>query len=388
MKKRRKILFMAMAACIAAAVPLVCAEICLRIRGPMRVHGIVFPDPVLHHSHKPGGRVRIESITKEFGGFEMAFDADGCRIDPGSTAKHGHEPFRIAMMGDSFVEAAQLAEDRSFTGRIARELKDTAWVRNYGVSSYSPAIYDLQWRTKIADWKPTHAVIMLYSNDLDPAAEVSDADYLKKAIHDERGGVSAIPGKANPVLSLLNGLHLKWEITRAIKTAKFQLTSAKTQAGGATSGFAEPNPDMGEPTCGLLLKLETQMKRAGSKLLLTAVPSKGRNLGRIRDDGPEFADKVKLWAAANGIEYIDLARPFREATASGVKLFFDEDIHFNEAGHELVAKVISGEVRRRMESNQKVIADAALNAEKHLAPALSQGEREPASRPPVASTAK
>ncbi len=374
MRKHRKLQFIAAALGIAVAVPLVCAEIFLRIRGPMRVHGIVFPDPVLHHAHKPGSLVRIESITREFGGFDMAFDADGCHINPGSEEKHGREPFRIAMMGDSFAEAAQLSEERSFCGRIARELKDTAWVRNYGVSSYSPALYELQWRTKIAAWKPTHAVVMLYCNDLDPAGEVSDSDYLKKAIRNERGEVAAIPGKANPVLSLLNCFHLKWEITRAIKTAKFRLGSQSI--GTATSGgFVEPNPDMAEPTTDLLIQIKQQMERAGTKLLLTAVPSKNRNLERITGDEIEFADKAKAWAEASGIGFIDLAGPFREVTAAGKKLFFDEDIHFNEAGHELAAAVIGEELRHRLQSTPRLA----------LTPAPSQGERGNATRPAAQS---
>ena len=337
-RTRRK-MFALMALMLAAGIPLTLAEICLRLTGPKRVHGIVAPDPVLHHSHEPGSVVRLESITQEFGGFDMAFDADGCRVDPKFEVTHGSEPLRIAVMGDSFVEAAQLPCERSFVGRLESALRGRAWVRNYGVSSYSPALELLQWRTRVTAWKPTHVILMLYWNDVDRSGEVADADYLEKAVRDASGEITAIPGEVNPMMSVLNQLHLKWEITRAFKTAKFRLASMRSGATTETDGaFAEPNPDMGDPTAGLLMKLKTEVEQSGAKFILTAVPSKGRHLGHIQSDAPEFADKVKVWAAASSITYIDLTPPFR--MKRGKPLFFKEDIHFNPDGHEAVAQIL------------------------------------------------
>lgn len=336
--RQRRLLFMLAALLLAAGIPLTVVEICLRLAGPKRVHGIVAPHPVLHHSHEPDSVVRLESLTREFGGFDMAFDSDGCRVDPKSTVTHGSEPHRIAVMGDSFVEAAQLPFDLSFVGQLDAGLRGRAWVRNYGVSSFSPALELLQWRTRIAPWKPTHVILMLYSNDIDRSGEVSDADYLEKAVRDPNGEITAIPGKVNPLMSALNHLHLKWEITRAWKTAKFRLASMRSGASTETDGtFAEPNPDMGEPTTGLLMKLKSEIEQTGAKFILTAVPSKGRHLGHIKSTAPEFADKVKAWAGSTGVSYIDLTPPFREK--DGKPLFFKEDIHFNPAGHEAAARI-------------------------------------------------
>ena len=336
----RRVLFMLVAFTLAIAIPLTLVEICLRLTGPKRVHGIVVPDPVLHHAHEPGSMVRVESITREFGGFEMAFDEDGCRVDPKSAATmHGSEPMRIAVLGDSFVEAAQLPCERSFVGQLEAALRGRAWVRNYGVSSFSPVLELLQWRTKTSAWKPTHVILMLYWNDVDRSGEVADADYLEKAVRDTGGEITAIPGEVNPVMSVLNHLHLKWEITRAFKTAKFRLDSMRSGTKTETDGtFAEPNPHMGDPTAGLILKLKAEVEQSGAKFILTAVPSKGRHLGHIQSEEPEFADKVKAWAAASALDYIDITPPFR--AKDGKSLFFKEDIHFNPAGHEAVARIL------------------------------------------------
>ena len=39
-------------------------------------------------------------------------------------------------------------------------------VENYRTSSYSPALYLLQWRTRIRDRAPTHVFLMLFGNDI------------------------------------------------------------------------------------------------------------------------------------------------------------------------------------------------------------------------------
>lgn len=335
----RRVLFMLVAFALAACIPLTVVEICLRLSGPKRVHGIVGPDRVLHHYHEPESVVRVESITREFGGFEMAFDRDGCRVDPKSSAMHGSEPMRIAVLGDSFVEAAQVPCEKSFVGQLGAALRGRAWVRNYGVSSFSPALELLQWRTKISAWKPTHVIVMLYWNDVDRSGEVSDSDYLDKAVRDASGEITAIPGESNPALALLNHFHLKWELTRAFKVAKFRLAAMRDGKKTETDGkFVEPNPDMGEPTVGLLLKLKHEVEQSGAKFILTAVPSKGRHLGHIQSDAPEFADKVKAWATASGLAYIDLTPPFHAQDKK--PFFFTEDIHFNQSGHDAVARIL------------------------------------------------
>jgi lysophospholipase L1-like esterase len=307
---------------------------------------VTFSDPVLHHDHKPGWQAQIESFTNEYDSFPVAFDQDGCRYDPqAAKVSHGSEPNRIAFLGDSFVEAYQVPYAQSFVAQVEKEFGTRAWVRNYGVTSYSPILSLLQWRTKIKEWKPTQVVFMLYTNDVDRSTALSDADYLKGAVLDASGEVVAIPGTESKIEGFLRQFHLAWELMRAYRGLQHRALHPKS-AGESAGAFIEPNPDVIEPTPSILLKMKKEVEATGARFVLTVVPSKLRNLkSETKYEEPEFSDKWKAWAASQSVEFIDLAAPFRDHTAQHEPLFFSEDIHFNPDGHKVTAQVISGALK-------------------------------------------
>lgn len=342
MTRRRRLLFALIALALAIGLPMIGAELLLRARGPLRVHGVTFSHPVLHHAHKPGWQAQIESFTSEYDSFPVAFDQDGCRYDPLAVpAKHGNEPNRIAFLGDSFVEAYQVPYSDSFVTRVERELGDRAWVRNYGTTSYSPILSLLQWRTVVRTWKPTHVVFMLYTNDVDRSTALSDADYLEKAVLDNHGEVTAIPGTESKVEGFLRQFHLAWELMRVYRGLQHRALHPKA-ANESAGAFTEPNPDVSEPTTSILLKLKREIESTGARFSLTVVPSKLRNLKPTeKHEEPEFSDKWKVWASSQGMDFIDLASAFRETSSKGELLFFKEDIHFNSAGHQLTSQILA-----------------------------------------------
>ncbi len=346
MTRRRRLLFALIALCLAVGMPMIGAELFLRSRGPLRVHGVTFSHPVLHHAHRPGWTAQIESFTSEYDSFPVAFDQDGCRYDPqASSTEHGSEPNRIAFLGDSFVEAYQVPYAESFVARVEKEFGTRAWVRNYGTTSYSPILSLLQWRTSIKSWKPTHVVFMLYTNDVDRSTALSDADYLEKAVRDDHGEVTAIPGSESKVEGFLRQFHLAWELMRVYRGLQHRALHPKA-ANESTGAFTEPNPDVEEPTPSILLKLKQEVESTGARFTLTVVPSKLRHVTPdTPHDGPEFSDKWKAWSAKQGIDFIDLAATFREHASQHETLFFKEDIHFNPAGHSVAAQVIASALR-------------------------------------------
>ena len=70
-------------------------------------------------------------------------------------------------MGDSFIEATQVSYPDSFVGRLAKYGSARTVVRNFGVTSYSPIFYVLQWRHHVKRFRPTHVFVLLFSNDPD-----------------------------------------------------------------------------------------------------------------------------------------------------------------------------------------------------------------------------
>lgn len=341
MSRARRLLFVVVSLGLALGIPLVVAELYLRTRGPLKVHGVTFSDPVLHHDHKPGWSAQIDSFTNEYDSFPIAFDQDGCRYDPqAAPVTHGTEANRVAFLGDSFVEAYQVPYAQSFVARVEKEFGTRAWVRNYGVTSYSPILSLLQWRNKVKAWKPTHVIFMLYTNDVDRSTALSDADYLKGAVTDASGEVIAIPGTESKLEGFLRQFHLAWELMRAYRGMQHRVLHPKATNESA-GAFIEPNPDVIEPTPSILLKLKSEVEATGARFFLTVVPSKLRNLKPDQPyDAPEFSDKWRTWAASQSVGFVDLAAGFRSRSASREQMFFSEDIHFNVAGHEAAANLL------------------------------------------------
>ena len=115
--------------------------------------------------------------SREYGGHTVFYDDAGRRANPenpqGRRASPEHLQFdqtdsevSVVVMGDSFVEALQVAHEESFVGRLQNAASPNVSVENYGTSSYSPALYLLQWRTRIRDRAPTHVFLMLFGNDI------------------------------------------------------------------------------------------------------------------------------------------------------------------------------------------------------------------------------
>ncbi|MBM3643873.1 MAG: hypothetical protein FJX02_05960 [Alphaproteobacteria bacterium] len=154
-------------------------------------------DAYLHHRHPPDYRYRRRDGRGEFGGFIIAYDSQGRVIDP--DARQVADPVRhhrrVAVLGDSMVEASQVAYRDSFVGLLNARAAPDVFADNWGVSSYSPVIYRLQWQREIAAGKPPLAIVMLYSNDV-----ADDAIYAAGAPLDAAGLPGAVAGPPDSTL--------------------------------------------------------------------------------------------------------------------------------------------------------------------------------------------
>ena len=131
---------------------------------------------------------------------------------------------------------------------------------------------------------------------------------------------------------------------RLIRKTQLQLEWAWLHRGDErvrpTTGFVEENPDVSPPTDRYLKRLAAEIDQSGATLAIMAVPSKERTLRpHDRPGGPVFHDKVRQWADANAVAFIDLAPAFD--AAAGQQLFFQRDIHFTADGHRVVVDQIA-----------------------------------------------
>jgi hypothetical protein len=313
-------------------------EIALRATGMGFGNSPMEPDPFLHHVHPRNYRFVQQHPSGELGGFEIRYNAEG-RVDSGEpprAAPAGAATCRVAFMGDSFTEAGQVPYTASFPGLLERAAGDACAVRNYGVRSYSPAIYLVQWTREVRPWKPTHVFLLLFGNDVR-----EDVTYMESASVDEHGWPVAIEGPSD--LWLVSKLRASYT-ARFARMVYMRLSWAwqfRNQEHTIVGGVVEENPDLPKLSTDLVLELQRRVQADGARLIVMVVPSRYNLMGdgsvEVKED---FHHKVKAWAAQNGVEFLDLYEPFSLGSRPDVELFFRQDIHFTAEGHALAAAAI------------------------------------------------
>lgn len=295
--------------------------------------------PILHHVHQPGVEEVIRDPAGEIPDHRIRFDGEGliCSLAGGRDAGAPALPCRVAFMGDSFVEAAQVPFEESFVGRLARDAALRADVRNHGVASYSPVLHRLQWLHAVEAWRPTHALLMLYDNDF-----ADDEMYAAGALRGSDGEIVSVPGTGR---NWTTQLGRKSYLARFLRSAhlrrQWNLRVAKN--GGRTDDDRPRIPDsMPDLTASQLRQLASRAKSAGATFVLMAVPMRRDECERMRASGrPSFSEICGAWARTNGIAFLDLQAPFDKAAAGGDDLFFKSDIHFTARGHRVIADAIA-----------------------------------------------
>ncbi len=321
------------------SIALLCIEGVLRFFGIGYGSSPLISHPTLHHVHSANYRFVVYDPAKEWGGHVAAYDNEGLVIDAKKpvTVQTRVSRKRIALMGDSFVEATQLPFEASFSGILAKHARPEVEVKNYATSSYSPVLYLLQWKTQVRQFNPTHVFLLLFSGDIR-----EDAEYSQHAVYNEAGELVAIPGPGNDWWKIqLRKSYTIRLVRRVALELKWRSQNWHQKTFLAVGSYVEENPEISDLSAGYVLTLEKLVKDSGARFILMIVPSKYRIMGgRYDNSTPEFSDEWKEWARQQSIEFLDLVEPFRLAARNGAKLFFDRDIHFNRNGHQVVARVI------------------------------------------------
>lgn len=312
------------------------AEFFLRLLGINYAAVPMIPDATLHHVHEKNIRFYNYNRNNEFPAHLMYFDADGRVNNPNAPMSWTTSATtRVILMGDSFMEAAQVSYKDSTFGLLATGKPPDSCILNAGVGSYSPVLYRLQWKKDLAALRASHVVLLLYVNDLG-----NDADY------------AAIAGTGLDVLpDFVPGPKRKWytpvwhrsyfcRLLRRIQQ-RYMPQNEQRMFSAVHGEYATESPALNPITLNAVLDLKNSVESSGATFILTAVPSKQRN---FNPQGPwselEFSDKIQLWAREKGIAFIDLTERFRLADRN-VPLFFTKDIHFTAAGHALTAEAIA-----------------------------------------------
>ncbi len=189
----RKILISITGVLLVVLVPLGLAELILRLidypKQTVRVFNeqgtlIYVKSKAFHHDYQPtqtfyvykGGPAEDEPVLNQINSFGM----------------RGTEPVigqkkRVLFLGDSFVEADEIAEDKTFVSRL-RTMLPTIDIYGKGISSWAPLL-ELNWFNKKGkELKPDIIVVVLFANDFyDTTSPYADATYTAEARFDANG---------------------------------------------------------------------------------------------------------------------------------------------------------------------------------------------------------
>jgi len=354
-------------------------------------------DPLLGWSLRPGaGAWEVDE-----GVAWSKINSQGYR-DREHTVNKPQGVFRVAMLGDSYTEARQVAMDKAFTSLAEEELnrrhclgERRVEVLNFGIGGYGTGQELLLLRERVWKFSPDMVVLQFYAgNDIYNnyrALNISSPDMApyfqlrdKKLVLDEsfRKGRAFNPlyiklkGASADVMNRLVLLQLIYKLSRmhAQKAEMARLTHEK-QATAASNPPSDPNappPDYQrflslkppaipamieawEVTEALIAELGKEVSSHNIPLLITVIPTNiqinpdpnKQEALRVKYEveSLEYADdRVERFAKANGIPVLRLTKPLaEEARRSGTYLAgFPNtgpwDGHLNERGHEVVAR--------------------------------------------------
>lgn len=323
---------------ISTVLSLLLAEGALRLLGVGYGNAPIEPDPVLHHANPKNYQFMVHTPSKEYGGHIIYYDHDGYRFNPKSSKVKldSKKPRRIAFMGDSFTAASQETWEDTYVGIVEKYLKPSVDVKNYGVSSYSPVLYVLQWKKDVVKFKPTDVVLQIFSND------ISDDESYYKAAQKLNGKVVSVPGgdaggasrffRQSYLVRLLRKtyLQLQW----GLKNYSSEYVQPMT-----VGGVLEETRPITDLTSEAVLELRKLVLDSGAKFYLIIIPSKARSQFPEKIKKDIFFDNWLVWADSHGMALIELKTAF-ETASNKRNLFFDHDIHLTIEGNKLVATVL------------------------------------------------
>lgn len=305
------------------------------------------PSPLLHHEHPRNYRFTVFDPAGEYGGHIVSYDSLGRRVNPESPPPQTADR-TVALVGDSFTEANQVAWGDSFGGLLEKANPQVRFV-NLGVSSYSPLIYALQVESLLASDSVTDIVVQLYANDFR-----DDSIYLAAADARQVAEVRRVSGDSRrAMIYILRHSYL----ARLIRKVQLQLqyASRRAQRDAVAPASAEPMPpadalDSGTVTQLALARLAHAASQRKVRLYLFAVPSKALATHNSCCDADTLSTRVRRLAVTLGAYAVPLDSAFA-AEESQRSLFFPTDIHFSAKGHFVTGRTLAIALRLNAPTN-------------------------------------
>jgi hypothetical protein len=336
-------------------------------------------DTLVHHNktpntkwiRKPGKWDSFEPVQNEINSYGMR----GPELQSKSVK-------RVVIIGDSFIEADEVAYNHTFAMRLNHEFKGKIEFLAHGVSSWAPTT-EFSWiHHKGLKLQPDEIFLFICWNDLYPARTYirSDAAYQQQVIWNDGIPVRYLKKKAkerleSPVFGeILDRFDQMFGEIQILNLIKFAL--------GKTLLFLNPPPSdvdvnfefstppsewtrelkkSAEQTITVIEKLHTYLEKRNIHLVVTLIPNPVawkdeiigvkkhdknwsdavKNFGMTPEEFSLPQDELNKYLAKKftelDIEWFDLNLFFKTAKRQESKLLYNNsDGHWNRFGHETV----------------------------------------------------
>ena len=267
---------------------------------------------------------------------------------------------RIAIVGDSFVEALQVPYDRSFGERLAADVGAAATpaeVYRFAIGGAPLSQFSHMIEHEVAQYRPDWIVVLIAHNDFAPSYMTQAGRYassfLKLRVDDGRvvGEIPPSPWRESPLdvlrqTATARFFLYRWQLRPEILT-RWLLPTA--QAAMPKPGAPEAESDVvAAVTDYLFARIAAQAHNSGARLLIAMDGDRfAIYQGRSDSEALELNRMAAATAARHGIAFIDLQPVFAADWATAQRRFdFDADAHWNEYGHAVAGTAIARELRR------------------------------------------
>jgi hypothetical protein len=271
--------------------------------------------------------------------FQVAvrFNRDGMRDVPRSRQK-APGVLRVALLGDSFVEAMQVPEDSMLSLRLERSLHSCvpgrrAEVLNFGVSGFGPAGVTARYATLAREFAPDLVVYLFVMND------PWDLVQHEARLYEIRDGAMLLrplePGGLERLLRRLVdfGKHhfhafrfLKYRFLRLRQAP--QRAAAEEAASEAGDGEMDPGGSAWHRTRLALGLLRDLAAEDGATLLVAQATTAG----------PKMNARLSGLCGDLGVPFLSLLPALESAPG---EVFFRVDGHWRSAGHGVASRAMT-----------------------------------------------
>jgi len=337
-------------------------------------------DPDLLFVREPNQRLRLAFQGADLHGLtgasptrvyqcDTTLDGDGFRNPSGLTEA------RVVLIGDSFIEGLQVADDELVSARLAALLG--APVANLGRTGYGPQQELEVLRRHGLDHQPRTVVWAFYEgNDLQDiqSYESQRQRVLKAGFDSPYRQRKARSFARNAALGLLRWWNAEPAIPARLRAGVLHDStdadvniyfSCGVHEGAAEGALGRVESDEMRALQAILGQASELCRERGIDLIVAFVPSKFRvlrDLCRFDPDSPcpewpidalPHAVEETARAASPEIGFLDLTAPMRSRAEAGELVYLTDDTHWSPAGHQAAAAALAEFINQRDGSNKR-----------------------------------